>query len=134
LCDEADVVLVVGSDLDRMMTQNWLMPAPPKLVSTSAALVTSCSASIWSVPDFAALAASFGVAACTVDGFGPEFEDALRSSVAAAAPSMIVVHAALTPPPPPRPAGTGAVSQLWLDLYQLIRCAATSVTIDLSGD
>ncbi len=30
-------------------------------------------------PDFAALAASFGVAATTIDGFGPEFERALRS-------------------------------------------------------
>src|SRR5207248_599196 len=33
LWDEADVVLVVGSDLDGMMTQNWLMPRPPALVS-----------------------------------------------------------------------------------------------------
>ena len=33
-------------------------------------------------PDFAALAASFGVPATTVDGFGAEFEDELRRSVA----------------------------------------------------
>ena len=32
-------------------------------------------------PDFAALARSFGVPAMTIDGFGPEFEDALRRSV-----------------------------------------------------
>jgi acetolactate synthase-1/2/3 large subunit len=33
LWDEADVVLAIGSDLDGMMTQNWLMPAPPKLIA-----------------------------------------------------------------------------------------------------
>ncbi len=33
LWDEADVVLSVGSDLDGMMTQNWAMPAPPRLIA-----------------------------------------------------------------------------------------------------
>jgi acetolactate synthase-1/2/3 large subunit len=33
LWDEADLVLVVGSDLDGTMTQNWRMPAPPRLVA-----------------------------------------------------------------------------------------------------
>jgi thiamine pyrophosphate-dependent acetolactate synthase large subunit-like protein len=33
LWDEADLVLAVGTDFDGMMTQNWLSPAPPKLVS-----------------------------------------------------------------------------------------------------
>ena len=33
LWDEADVVLAVGTDFDGMMTQNWLMPAPPTLIS-----------------------------------------------------------------------------------------------------
>jgi acetolactate synthase-1/2/3 large subunit len=33
LWDEADVVLAVGSDLDGMMTQNWLMPQPPTLIA-----------------------------------------------------------------------------------------------------
>jgi thiamine pyrophosphate-dependent acetolactate synthase large subunit-like protein len=33
LWDEADIVVSIGSDFDGMMTQNWLMPAPPKLVS-----------------------------------------------------------------------------------------------------
>jgi thiamine pyrophosphate-dependent acetolactate synthase large subunit-like protein len=32
LWDSADVVVAVGSDLDGMMTQNWAMPAPPRLV------------------------------------------------------------------------------------------------------
>jgi thiamine pyrophosphate-dependent acetolactate synthase large subunit-like protein len=31
--DEADLVLAVGSDLDGMMTQNWRMPAPRRLVA-----------------------------------------------------------------------------------------------------
>jgi acetolactate synthase-1/2/3 large subunit len=49
-------------------------------------------------PDFAALARSFGVPVCTVDGFGPEFEEALGRAVARRAPEMIVVNAALKPP------------------------------------
>ncbi len=35
LWDEADVVLIVGSDLDGMMTQNWRMPRPPRLVAVN---------------------------------------------------------------------------------------------------
>jgi acetolactate synthase-1/2/3 large subunit len=54
-------------------------------------------------PDFTALAASFGVPAATVEGFGAEFERALRASVAGGAPSMIVVRAALKPPPTTSP-------------------------------
>jgi thiamine pyrophosphate-dependent acetolactate synthase large subunit-like protein len=33
LWDEADLVVAVGSDLDGTMTQNWRMPAPPRLVA-----------------------------------------------------------------------------------------------------
>ena len=33
LWDEADAVIAIGSDLDGMMTQNWAMPAPPRLVA-----------------------------------------------------------------------------------------------------
>jgi thiamine pyrophosphate-dependent acetolactate synthase large subunit-like protein len=33
LWDEADLVIAVGSDLDGTMTQNWRMPAPPRLVA-----------------------------------------------------------------------------------------------------
>jgi thiamine pyrophosphate-dependent acetolactate synthase large subunit-like protein len=33
LWDEADVVLAIGTDFDGMMTQNWLMPRPPTLIS-----------------------------------------------------------------------------------------------------
>jgi acetolactate synthase-1/2/3 large subunit len=54
-------------------------------------------------PDFEALARSFGIAAGTIDGFGPAFEAALRDSVAAAEPRMIVVRAALAPPPTTSP-------------------------------
>ncbi|GAA3823871.1 thiamine pyrophosphate-binding protein [Amycolatopsis tucumanensis] len=32
LWDEADVVLGIGTDFDGLMTQNWLMPKPPKLI------------------------------------------------------------------------------------------------------
>jgi acetolactate synthase-1/2/3 large subunit len=54
-------------------------------------------------PDFAALASSFGVAATRVDGFGEEFEQALRRSVNASEPEMIIVEAALKPPPTTSP-------------------------------
>jgi len=33
LWDDADLVLSIGSDLDAMMTQNWAMPQPPKLIA-----------------------------------------------------------------------------------------------------
>jgi acetolactate synthase-1/2/3 large subunit len=33
LWDEADAVLAIGTDFDGMMTQNWLLPQPPALVS-----------------------------------------------------------------------------------------------------
>lgn len=33
LWDEADVVLAIGTDFDGMMTQNWLMPAPPVMIA-----------------------------------------------------------------------------------------------------
>jgi thiamine pyrophosphate-dependent acetolactate synthase large subunit-like protein len=35
LWDAADLVLAIGSDLDGMMTQNWRMPAPPRLVAVN---------------------------------------------------------------------------------------------------
>lgn len=54
-------------------------------------------------PDFAALAASFGVPATTVEGFGAGFESALARSVGTAGPQMIVVNAKLTPPPTTSP-------------------------------
>jgi acetolactate synthase-1/2/3 large subunit len=54
-------------------------------------------------PDFVALANSFGVPAGTVEGFGSEFEQALRDSIAGAEPRMIVVRATLKPPPTTSP-------------------------------
>jgi thiamine pyrophosphate-dependent acetolactate synthase large subunit-like protein len=54
-------------------------------------------------PDFEALARSFGLEAVTVDGFGAEFEQALRSSIVSEEPEMIVVRAALKPPPTTSP-------------------------------
>lgn len=35
LWDEADVVVAVGTDFDGMMTQNWRMPAPPRLLAVN---------------------------------------------------------------------------------------------------
>jgi acetolactate synthase-1/2/3 large subunit len=49
-------------------------------------------------PDFVALAASFGIPAVAVDGFGAEFERALTRAVGLDGPEMIVVGAALKPP------------------------------------
>ena len=49
-------------------------------------------------PDFVALAASFGIPAVSIDGFGAEFEQALSRAVALDGPEMIVVRAALKPP------------------------------------
>ena len=54
-------------------------------------------------PDFAALAASFGVPATTVDGFGPEFERELVRSLANDEPEMLIVRASLKPPPTTSP-------------------------------
>ncbi len=54
-------------------------------------------------PDFAALAASFGVPATRIDGFGAEFEDELRRSVAGGEARMLVVRARLKPPPTTSP-------------------------------
>ncbi|MBV9607619.1 MAG: thiamine pyrophosphate-binding protein, partial [Solirubrobacterales bacterium] len=54
-------------------------------------------------PDFAALAASFGLTSMRADGFGPEFEEALRTAIAAQEPRMIVVRASLKPPPTTSP-------------------------------
>jgi acetolactate synthase-1/2/3 large subunit len=54
-------------------------------------------------PDFVALAAAFGIPCATVEGFGPEFEQALRDSIAGERPRMIVVRASLKPPPTTSP-------------------------------
>ena len=54
-------------------------------------------------PDFAALAASFGVPSTRVEGFGSEFERALGRSLDAGDPSMIIVRASLKPPPTTSP-------------------------------
>ena len=54
-------------------------------------------------PDFPALAGAFGIPVRTVQGFGPEFEQALGSSLAAGEPQMIEVYASLKPPPTTSP-------------------------------
>ena len=55
-------------------------------------------------PDFAALAASFGIRAETVDGLDDEFGEALARHVADPAPSVLVARAeALVPPPTTSP-------------------------------
>ena len=50
-------------------------------------------------PDFAALAASFGVRAFTVDDLGANFGAALARQVALDEPSVLIAKAALGPPP-----------------------------------
>ncbi len=35
LWDEANVVLAIGTDFDGLMTQNWRMPTPPKLIAVN---------------------------------------------------------------------------------------------------
>jgi acetolactate synthase-1/2/3 large subunit len=54
-------------------------------------------------PDFGMLASSFGLPSTRVDGFGPEFEQALRGAVVSGEPRMIVVRASLKPPPTTSP-------------------------------
>jgi len=54
-------------------------------------------------PDFAAMAASFGVKSDTVDGLGPVFSEALTRHVAIDAPTVLVARAALDPPPTTSP-------------------------------
>jgi len=54
-------------------------------------------------PDFAAMAASFGVRAQTVDGLGDAFAAALAAHAADPAPSVLVARAALDPPPTTSP-------------------------------
>jgi acetolactate synthase-1/2/3 large subunit len=54
-------------------------------------------------PDFVALAAAFGVPSVSVDGFGPEFERALRDSITSERPRMIVARASFKPPPTTSP-------------------------------
>jgi acetolactate synthase-1/2/3 large subunit len=50
-------------------------------------------------PDFAALAASFGVRAETVEGLGAGFGAALERHLELGEPSMLVARARLDPPP-----------------------------------
>jgi acetolactate synthase-1/2/3 large subunit len=54
-------------------------------------------------PDFAALAASFGIPATTVDGFGDDFQAVLAQGVKSGRATVIVVNAALKPPPTTSP-------------------------------
>jgi thiamine pyrophosphate-dependent acetolactate synthase large subunit-like protein len=54
-------------------------------------------------PDFAAFADSFGLPSTRVDGFGSEFEQALRDAVGSGEPAMILVGASLKPPPTTSP-------------------------------
>jgi acetolactate synthase-1/2/3 large subunit len=50
-------------------------------------------------PDFAALAASFGVRSFTVDDLGANFAAALARQIASDEPSVLVAKASLEPPP-----------------------------------
>ncbi len=54
-------------------------------------------------PDFRTFAASFGVPATTIEGFGAEFEQELTRAIAGDMPEMLIVRAALKPPPTTSP-------------------------------
>jgi acetolactate synthase-1/2/3 large subunit len=54
-------------------------------------------------PDFAALAASFGVQAETVEGLGSDFASALTRQLSVEAPTVLVARAKLDPPPTTSP-------------------------------
>jgi acetolactate synthase-1/2/3 large subunit len=54
-------------------------------------------------PDFRTFAASFGVPATTIDGFGAAFEQELTRAIAGGRPEMLIVRAALKPPPTTSP-------------------------------
>jgi thiamine pyrophosphate-dependent acetolactate synthase large subunit-like protein len=54
-------------------------------------------------PDFAALAAAFGVPTWTAAGFGHEFARCLKKAMTPPGPTMIIVNAYLNPPPTTSP-------------------------------
>ncbi|MGH9022184.1 MAG: hypothetical protein ACRDV9_03655, partial [Acidimicrobiia bacterium] len=55
------------------------------------------------VPDFAALAAAFGVRSRAVEGVGVDFASALGEAVASGEPNLLWAKARLYPPPTTSP-------------------------------
>jgi acetolactate synthase-1/2/3 large subunit len=49
-------------------------------------------------PDFAAIAAGFGIATRSTEGVGKEFERALAEAVASGEPNLLVTKARMLPP------------------------------------
>jgi thiamine pyrophosphate-dependent acetolactate synthase large subunit-like protein len=71
LWDSADVVVVIGSDLDGMMTQNWALPKPPTLIAIN---VDPVDASKNYEPDVLLASDAREVTAALVDAL-PERDD-----------------------------------------------------------
>ena len=77
LWDEADVVLVLGSDLDGVQTQNFTQPQPPQLIAVSLEPIVNYRVDVDIRGDAAAVTAALA-AAVRPRGAAPDFT-ALRS-------------------------------------------------------
>jgi acetolactate synthase-1/2/3 large subunit len=89
LWDEADVVIGIGTDFDGVMTQNWLMPQPPKLICINvdpADAVKNYAADVVLVGDAREVAERLVAAVPARGQTGSALArlDAVRSAVAAA--------------------------------------------------
>jgi acetolactate synthase-1/2/3 large subunit len=89
LWDEADVVIGIGTDFDGVMTQNWLMPQPPKLICINvdpADAVKNYAADVVLVGDAREVAERLVAAVRARGQTGSALArlDAVRSAVAAA--------------------------------------------------
>ncbi|GAA1270312.1 thiamine pyrophosphate-binding protein [Saccharothrix xinjiangensis] len=76
LWDEADLVVGVGSDFDGVMTQDWLQPAPPKLLSVNVETVRNYT------PDVTLRGDARAVVAALVDAVPARPDDGLAQRVA----------------------------------------------------
>ncbi|QWF82383.1 thiamine pyrophosphate-binding protein [Amycolatopsis sp. CA-230715] len=74
LWDGADVVLGIGTDFDGLMTQNWLMPAPPRLIAVN---VDAADAAKNYAPDLTLAGDAREVTARLADGLPPKAQPPL---------------------------------------------------------
>jgi thiamine pyrophosphate-dependent acetolactate synthase large subunit-like protein len=66
LWDRADTVLAIGTDFDGTMTQNWALPAPPRLVSINLRPSHAFAADLDLIGDAAATTARLAVAVTAI--------------------------------------------------------------------